>query len=421
MVYILEALKSWGFYKEAAADSEVYFVRSAGGERVPLVWMRRNGMKSSSSSSSSSALASAAAAAKEAPAAEEQAVEAADEENAAATEETGEPSVEIKVTQAEQGDVSGVVTPFTSFASRVERPENAGSFSLGLPKRPSQSSRLLPPSPQERLVLLHCHGNATDIGMMMGPYLQLAKQLRCEVVGVEYSGYGAASGTPSARAILADAETAYNYVVGTGVPPNRIVAYGQSVGSGPALNLAAKKPLGGLVLHSPLLSGIKVIDPLPDQCCRPSCTLRCFDFLPNDREILKVQCPAFIMHGQSDDTIPFYHGARLAELTPESCRWPAYFPRRAGHNDLVEIDVHTYFKQMRGFFDHVRSRANEGGLGTPTKRPSQMEMRGTLSSASNRTATILPFAEPAVGPQDGLYAQLRREPLVVTKGNPAES
>ena len=32
----------------------------------------------------------------------------------------------------------------------------------------------------------------------------------------------------------------------------RIVAYGQSVGSGPATFLASKKPLGGLILHSPL-------------------------------------------------------------------------------------------------------------------------------------------------------------------------
>ncbi|CAK0790782.1 unnamed protein product, partial [Prorocentrum cordatum] len=167
------------------------------------------------------------------------------------------------------------------------------------------------------LVLLHCHGNATDIGMMMGPYLEMSNQFGVEVVGVEYSGYGMSSGTPSTRKLHGDIEAAYNHVIASGVPPEDIVAYGQSVGSGPVLSLASKRKLGGVVLHSPMLSGIKVIDPDPDKCCcRPSCCYRCFDFFPNDERIRSIGCPAFVIHGQQDDIIPFYHGQRLAEATP---------------------------------------------------------------------------------------------------------
>merc|ERR1719219_1379368 len=46
-------------------------------------------------------------------------------------------------------------------------------------------------------VLIHCHGNATDVGLMMSAYWELSKQLGVDVVGVEYSGYGQASGSPS--------------------------------------------------------------------------------------------------------------------------------------------------------------------------------------------------------------------------------
>merc|ERR1719329_987202 len=165
-------------------------------------------------------------------------------------------------------------------------------------ERPQQE---LPP-----VVLLHCHGNATDIGMMMGPYYQLAKIPGVEVCGVEYSAYGASSdpGTPSSGKTCSDVEAAYDYLVSTGIPGERIVAYGQSVGSGPVSSLSGCRKLGGLVLHSPLLSGIKVVDPQPDKCCRPSCVFNCFDFYPNDRRVQDASCPVFVMHGQRDDVAP---------------------------------------------------------------------------------------------------------------------
>lgn len=259
---------------------------------------------------------------------------------------------------------------------------------------------------KQPLVLLHCHGNATDIGMMMGPYFELAKQLGCEVVGVEYSGYGTSSGAPSANNTVADAEAVYNYIVASGVPAERIVAYGQSVGSGPALGLAARRPMGGVILHSPLLSGIKVIDPQPNKCCRPSCVYKFFDFFLNDKAIRKVQCPAFVMHGQLDDIIPLYHGVRLMEAAPKQCRWPGYFPKDAGHNDIVETNASAYFNEVRAFLKSVQMRA-DGGNGFPPGqigKPAQIEM---MDSTTN-LAPVLQYAEPAVGPEDGRYADLRR-------------
>jgi len=317
LVYLVDGLRNFSGYQQAAEHADVRFLGTARGERIAVVWVRRS--RSSSATSP-------------APAAE---------------------------------------------------------------KRPP-------------LVLLHCHGNATDIGMMMGPYFELSKQLGVEVVGVEYSGYGMSSGTPSAWNVAADIEAAYNYVTGSGVPAERIVAYGQSVGSGPALGLAAKRPLGGVVLHSPLLSGIKVIDPEPDRCCRPSCVYRCFDFFPNDRHMKGVGCPAFVIHGQLDDIVPFYHGHRLSETTPKHHRWPGYFPPGAGHNDIVELNSDAYFSEVGAFLRCVEQRAVSGG-DVVSGKPMQVEMMETsLPREPGPTPGALPFAEPAVGPEDGRYQALRR-------------
>lgn len=138
---------------------------------------------------------------------------------------------------------------------------------------------------EQLYVVIHCHGNATDIGLMMGTYWELASRLGIVVVGIEYSGYGLASGEPSLANTEADVEAAYNLAIDRGVPPERIIVYGQSVGSGPAMWLASKANIAGVILHSPLLSGIKAIDPDPTTCCRPSCVFKCFDFYPNDERI----------------------------------------------------------------------------------------------------------------------------------------
>lgn len=277
--------------------------------------------------------------------------------------------------------------------------------------------------PSPPLVLLHCHGNATDIGMMMGPYYELAKVLGIEVCGVEYAGYGAASGRASSGNTYADVEAAYDYLVSKGIEPKRIVAYGQSVGSGPATALASKKPLGGVVLHSPLLSGIKVVDPKPDVCCRPSCVWSCFDFYPNDRRVRHLLCPLFVMHGQRDDIIPFYHGYRLHKACPKQYRWPPYFPPRAGHNDLVETDLRTYFGEVSSFLQDVRHIAEGKKVDPPDfEKPQQVQMRRETEPRQVEMADLSDYFaqgsenQPKFGPEDGRYEELRKGNILAQFG-----
>ena len=82
------------------------------------------------------------------------------------------------------------------------------------------------------------------------------------VVGLDYRGYGMSTGgPPSAIGAVHDMEAVYRYVVDTlGVPPSRLVLYGRSVGSGPATDLAARVPVGGLVLESAFVSAFRVAD-----------------------------------------------------------------------------------------------------------------------------------------------------------------
>ncbi len=86
----------------------------------------------------------------------------------------------------------------------------------------------------------------------------MSKELRINVLGYDYSGYGCSTGTPSVSNTIADINACYQFLLQVkGKRPQDIVVYGQSVGSGPTCDLgASEKGLKGIVLHSPLMSGI---------------------------------------------------------------------------------------------------------------------------------------------------------------------
>jgi len=122
-----------------------------------------------------------------------------------------------------------------------------------------------------------------------------------------------------------------------------------------------------------------------------------------------VTCPAFVIHGQIDDIIPFYHGRRLSEAAPRQHQWPGYFPRGAGHNDIVEANSKKYFDELGSFVHAVLQRIASGAEALPRK-PVQVEMTDVSLYGGHEAGAAgnLSFAEPVVGPEDGRYQAMRR-------------
>ncbi|GFY95162.1 alpha/beta-Hydrolases superfamily protein [Actinidia rufa] len=124
-------------------------------------------------------------------------------------------------------------------------------------------------NPSSRLTVLYSHGNAADLGQLYDLFVQLKANLRVNLIGYDYSGYGASTGKPSEANTYADIEAVYECLETVyGVSQEDLILYGQSVGSGPTLHLAAKLPrLRGVVLHSAILSGLRVVCHVKFSCC----------------------------------------------------------------------------------------------------------------------------------------------------------
>ncbi|KAF2317070.1 hypothetical protein GH714_011503 [Hevea brasiliensis] len=149
--------------------------------------------------------------------------------------------------------------------------------------------------PFARFTLLYSHGNAADLGQMHELFIELRAHLRVNIMSYDYSGYGASSGKPSEFNTYYDIEAVYNCLKNDyEVKQEDLILYGQSVGSGPTLHLASRlQKLRGIVLHSAILSGIRVLYPAVKMTFW-------FDIYKNIDKIRHVSCPVLVIHGKND-------------------------------------------------------------------------------------------------------------------------
>lgn len=176
-------------------------------------------------------------------------------------------------------------------------------------------------NPTQYTILLS-HGNAVDLSQMF-PFLDyLSRILHINVACYDYRGYGLSDGVPSVSATLDDILAVFSWLKSKfGIDEGDVILYGQSVGSGPTSWLASNKSIevAGVVLHSPFMSGIRVLMnpdlkfwPLPD-------------IYPNHKHVQKIAAKVLVIHGMSDKVITFEHGKLLHSL----CRNPSgKFPCR---------------------------------------------------------------------------------------------
>ncbi len=184
-----------------------------------------------------------------------------------------------------------------------------------------------------RPVLVHSHGNATDVEGMNGALADLAHAWQVTIVSWEYPGYGPRASTEicSAAQMRRDIVALYNHIRSEWkVPQCEIFSYGHSVGSGPAVYLTVTMPLmGGLILQSPYTSirdvaGGKVHWTLASLC--PAV----FD---NATEIAQVVTPILFIHGQCDNVIPFTHSQQLAVIAHRSPSKRVHLCPQSTHNE----------------------------------------------------------------------------------------
>jgi uncharacterized protein len=188
--------------------------------------------------------------------------------------------------------------------------------------------------------LLYFHGNAGN-ATNRAPKIAMMLESGFGVLYLNNRGYGGSEGRPTEAHNVADAVAAYDYLAGRGVPANEIVAYGESLGTGQAVRLAAERPVAAVVLEAPLTStadvGRAVYFFLP-------LGLLITDQFNVERHIRAVTAPVLILHGEQDEVIPVEMGKRNYRAANEPKRIEI-FPQ-GHHSDLFD---HGAWEKTRNF------------------------------------------------------------------------
>jgi uncharacterized protein len=113
------------------------------------------------------------------------------------------------------------------------------------------------PAKDDKPTILYFHGNGANAASR-APKIEMIRENGFGVFYLNNRGYGGSSGRPREENNVADAIAAYEHVTGLGVAPDKIIAYGESLGSGQAVRLAAARPVAAVVLEAPLTSTVDV-------------------------------------------------------------------------------------------------------------------------------------------------------------------
>ena len=203
------------------------------------------------------------------------------------------------------------------------------------------------------VTLLWFHGNGGNISHRLESIKLRRDQLGSNMFIFDYREYGRSEGQVSEQGTYRDGSAAVRYLRSrAGLDPAKIVFFGESLGSAVAVEMAVRHGCAALILESAFLS-------------IPEMAKASFPFLPVGpllwtkydtlSKIGKVRVPVLIVHGESDEIVPFWHGRRLFEAAPEP---KEFYPiKGASHNDTYVVGGKAYLDVLGRFLDRLSRNA----------------------------------------------------------------
>ena len=203
-----------------------------------------------------------------------------------------------------------------------------------------------PPTTRKETIL-YFHGNRGNVGNRAHKLMGFAKE-GYGVLALSWRGFGGSTGKPSERGLLKDAHNAMKWL---DIPHEQIILYGESLGSGVAVQIATEYPVHLTMLEAPYASirgrAQELYPWLPVQWI-----LR--DNFDSLMHISNIQSPLLIIHGESDDVIPVRDAQILFKAAPEPKRLVLY--PHVHHTDFSMQQILHPLAEMEKHIRQLRDR-----------------------------------------------------------------
>ncbi len=173
--------------------------------------------------------------------------------------------------------------------------------------------------------LLFLHGNAGSLENRIHK-INNFKDIKINFLIIAWRGFSGNKGKPTENGLYEDAKSAIKWIMSKGVAEKDIIIYGESLGTGVAIEIAQKRSFAGVILESPFTS---MVDAGKEKYPYLPVNLLLKDKYESSKKIKNIKSPILIMHGEADNIVPFYMGKKMYELANHPKY--SYFPKNDDH------------------------------------------------------------------------------------------
>ena len=182
--------------------------------------------------------------------------------------------------------------------------------------------------------LLYFHGNSFDIGERSYRIQKYIDQ-GWGVILLSWRGFSGNNGNPTELNLYKDAESALKWIdESTNIVKKNIVLYGESLGTGVAVEIATRYIFKSVVLEAPFTS---IVDLAQKRYKIYPAKFLVLDKFDNFSKINKIYSPLLIISGKKDEIIPYNHGQKLFLKANEPKK--SVFIDEAMHNNLYDYNI----------------------------------------------------------------------------------
>ncbi len=202
-------------------------------------------------------------------------------------------------------------------------------------------------SSNNKKTILFFHGNAGELHARVYK-LNKFSEMNLNFLIISWRGFSGNNGKPTEKGLYQDANKAVEWLQQKGINKKDIILYGESLGTGIAVELGSKDKYGGIILESPYTSMVDM-------------GKRFYPFLPisllqrdrynSQKKIKKIKSPILVLHGKADTLVPFYMGKKIYEMAND----PKYFYFPEFDNHMMDYDENLV-KTLKNFFQNISTQ-----------------------------------------------------------------
>ena len=197
---------------------------------------------------------------------------------------------------------------------------------------------------KQKKTLVFFHGNAGDLRNRIYK-LNLIKDFDINFLIVAYRGFSGNKGKPSETGLYEDARNTLDWLVKQGVKEDKIILYGESLGTGVSVEVAQNKKFAGIILESPFTS---MVDAGKFYYFYLPVSLLLKDRYETVKKLKNIKIPILVMHGKKDKIVPFHMGQKVFEKANQPKF--SYFPEEDDH--MMEYNANL-LKALNNFLQSI--------------------------------------------------------------------